>query len=587
MARMSAFDLGEEFYRNVLIKYSDINEFQKLIHSTRDYNSITSFYNQLRDLLEDRDDVLDIYQYYSFALLYQITTRNDLIGDDSLVYQMLLYMKDHGGIEDNIFSSDYIWQIYLASIGRENMAMKYLKNRHISDSQFYDMVENINEDIKFFEKKDNIINYDRFEEKFKENQDNRIIMKNIFADYLISIWIHGNSKDKFYDEFVRYINGDNTVKDFFVNELSEYGLDLFWINYSLNTAQYNLHELGYFGENNLFRNKSIKDIIRTNAPDGSYEVSTNVASFLKLVNYEKREVDIEEISSYWTMYFQRKDSTVLAIGDALICFEMKKMIEEKESIEIINRLMEQLEKGIGHLLTEYINSKENSCIDTLISNDYFDNSDNNVRFWELSSENIERFSKEQMKDEITRLLSTFYHARTIEGRDLINVTKTKYADMVLDGIEYFNYSILSPSDDLIPRLEDRGIEYIEDKAPSTESMYTPFQHGNIHEADFNHIKTQNIEYLEVAKYTDGWYNCMPFVGVYELYNRRDIQRDYLKIIHNSMYARSGSLNYIGNWYLLLGNIPSFLLKYNIDVDWSKIFQIFKGFLDLSQIWHNS
>lgn len=587
MARMSAFDLGEEFYRNILIKYSDINEFEKLIHSTRDYNSITSFYNQLREFLEDRDDVLDIYQYYSFALLYQITTRNDLVGDDSLVYQMLLYMKDHGGIEDNIFSSDYIWQIYLAVTGRENMAIKYLKNRHISDGQFYGMIENINEDIKFFEKKDNIINYDSFEKKFKENQNNRIIMQKIFADYLISIWIHGNSEDKFYDEFVRYIDGDESVKYIFLNEFTEYGIDLFWINISLKKARYNLHELGYFEEKNLFRNKSMKDIIRTNAPDGSFEVSTYVASFLKLANYEKREVDIEEISSYWTMYYQRKDASVLTIGEALISFEEKGLIEEKESIEIINRLMEQSEKGISHLLTEYTNLKEKSCIDALISNDYFENPNNNIRFWELSPENIERFNKKQMHDEITRLLSTFCQTKIIEGRDLSNVMKTKYADMVLDGIEYYQYSILSPNEDMIPSLEERGIKYIGNKVENIEKIYAPFQYGNIHEEDFGFIVSQKIGYLDVARYTDGWYNCMPFINVYKLYNEQDIQRDYLKIIHNSMFARSGSLNYIGNWCLLLGNIPSFLLKYNIDVEWTKIFQIYKNFLDLSLIWHRS
>lgn len=80
---------------------------------------------------------------------------------------------------------------------------------------------------------------------------------------------------------------------------------------------------------------------------------------------------------------------------------------------------------------------------------------------------------------------------------------------------------------------------------------------------------------------------MPYVDVYELYNRDDIQNDYLKIIHKSMFARIGSLNYVGDWSLLLGNIPSFLSKYEIDVDWDKIFDIFKGFLELSLIWHET
>lgn len=587
MTRMSSFDLGEEFYRKILIKYSDINEFRKLALSTRDYNSIMSFYKQLREILEVREDVLDIYQYYSFALLYQIATRNDLVGDDSLVYQMLLYMHEHDGIEDNIFSSDYIWQVYLACVGQEKITMKYLKNRNISDSQFYDMIEHINEDNQFFKKKDNIITYDSVEAKFVENENNNIKKQKILTDYLVSVWIHGKSEDKFFDEFRSYIDGEKFIKYYFLDELAKYGLDLFWINGSLNTAQYNLHELGYLGEKNRFRKNNIKKIVRLCAPKGSFGVATNVASYLKLANYEKRKVDIEELSSFWTMYYEHKDASVQTIGEALICFENKGLIQEKESVKSIERLMEQSDKGIRHLLTEYINLKETSCIDILISNGYFDKPDNHIIFWELSPENIDRFSKKQMQDEITKILSRFYHSRTLEGRDMRNVMKSKYADMLLDGIEYFEYSVLSPDDNLIPILEERGIKYIGENTTITEETYIPFKYGNIHEKDFNYIQTQKIGYLDVAKYTDGWYNCMPYVDVYELYNRDDIQNDYLKIIHKSMFARIGSLNYVGDWSLLLGNIPSFLLKYEIDVDWDKIFDIFKGFLELSLIWHET
>lgn len=93
MDRMQAFDFDDEFYEIMLRKYSEFSEFKNLMMSTRDYNSIQSLYNQLQGILEERRGILDIYQYYSFALLYQIANRNELMGDDSMIIQMLVYIK--------------------------------------------------------------------------------------------------------------------------------------------------------------------------------------------------------------------------------------------------------------------------------------------------------------------------------------------------------------------------------------------------------------------------------------------------------------------------------------------------------------
>ena len=48
MARMDSFEFDEEFYLKMLKKYSNANSFTELMLSTRDYNSITSLYVQLK-----------------------------------------------------------------------------------------------------------------------------------------------------------------------------------------------------------------------------------------------------------------------------------------------------------------------------------------------------------------------------------------------------------------------------------------------------------------------------------------------------------------------------------------------------------
>ncbi len=90
-------------------------------------------------------------------------------------------------------------------------------------------------------------------------------------------------------------------------------------------------------------------------------------------------------------------------------------------------------------------------------------------------------------------------------------------------------------------------------------------------------------YFEVSKYPDGWYSCLPFVDIYSIYDVNEIKENYLKIIHQAIFARVLDIEYIGNWNLLLGNIPKFIAKYNIDINWDKMYIIFKWFLKESLI----
>lgn len=93
-----------------------------------------------------------------------------------------------------------------------------------------------------------------------------------------------------------------------------------------------------------------------------------------------------------------------------------------------------------------------------------------------------------------------------------------------------------------------------------------------------------MDYLEVAQYADGWYSCLPYVEVFSLFDIGEIQSHYLEIINNTMYARSNKREYLGNWNLLIGNIPLFLQQYDINIDWEKLYNIFIEFLDISLIW---
>jgi len=74
-----------------------------------------------------------------------------------------------------------------------------------------------------------------------------------------------------------------------------------------------------------------------------------------------------------------------------------------------------------------------------------------------------------------------------------------------------------------------------------------------------------------------------FVSVFELFDKQEILKNYIEILHRAMYARTEGEEYLGNWNLLIGNIPLFLEQYEINVNWEKIYRIFNEFLDISLI----
>lgn len=284
---------------------------------------------------------------------------------------------------------------------------------------------------------------------------------------------------------------------------------------------------------------------------------------MKLANYENRDVDIENLVYAWTMYYQRKDYSVYTIDHAFIAFEEEKLVDEDESFEIISRLMEQSEKG-----------------------DIFTDSNNLVRFWELDPLLMDNFNKKDMSKQLTELLGCHYSSRYIEYRDIANVMKSKYRDMVLDGIEYYGFSILSPINNLQTELELRGIKYFAD-TEEDENKYIPLNYGCLHEEDFTYIREKKIGYMDVAQYTDGWYSCLPYIDVFTLFNKDDIQQDYLNILYEAIFARCPDKTYIESWHLLIGNIVEFLKQYEINVDYSKLYSILINFLDVSLIWHET
>lgn len=585
MSRLLSFDFSEDFFDELLQKYSDFTVLRELLEKTLDFNSITDFYNHLQLILEKRNNALDIYQLYTFALIHQSVNRNDLLGFDELVFQILLYIKRYSNIEDCIYSSGAIWNLFvLLKTGNESEYKRFLSNKHYSQENISEVYDKINKSVEFFEIKNTKIDLQSILKDLNNPEKTSIDKRDLLITCLLSSWI--NSEENEYLEILNefmYKDEISAIEKLLILTKS-YNIEQMWVSSALNATRYKLHELGYFEDDNMFRNVSIKDFISTHSYEGSFEIIQYMESYLRLLNHEQRETDIFSINLAWIMHYSRKDYSVCNMDLALIQFEKQKLLKYDTSIEIIKKAMHQSEKGIRLLMTSYLNMKPVDFTIELINLGFFkDNSD--VSFFELNSEHINCFDEKIVRYEIIELLKHHWN-RTISYLDIKNIFSSKYKDMMLNYLKYNGYNVFEVYDDsAVEMFEKAEISYL--KKEITTEEYIPFKYGCIHENDKEYILENKVPYTEICSYTDGWYSSFPLIDFYLLFDQVLIKKDYLKIIHTAMFARTSSIQRIGNWFLLLGNIPLFLTQTKVDIEWERLYTVFKQFLSISSIVNES
>lgn len=585
MSRFSSFDIGNKDCRELLCIYSDGMNLERVLGKTLDYNSITNFYQQLQKILEINPGIFNIYQYYFFVLLYQMVMRNDLIGYEALIYEVLVYMNSHGNIEEEIFSSGIMWNIY-ALLKSDNKAeyKKYLNDKNYDTNNVYELYNNINDENEYFEKRAKRIEYHEILNELTNPDNYEFDKQDILIVYMVSVWVNNLTEDIYYKAIQEFLYGseEQAVK-YLKRIIKEFGIEERWANRMLQCAKYQLSEMGMLGEMNIFSGKSLETIIIENAFEGSFQVAEYVKSYIRLANHEEKEIDIFSINKLWRMYYEHKDYSVYNIDVALCVFEERGLIDEAVSMNIIRHVMKQSDKGIRHLLAAYINGKEMKFIKRLERKGLINQDDFPADVFSLNAEFINCLNKETIETRMIEMLRYHYSSKTIEYSDIVNVLDSKWANFLLGALDYYEYKIIGVKSNYCSKLiEQYSIPFITEDKESKE--YVPFDHGCIHEEDFEFIKMNNISCLEVSKYVDGWYSCLPFVELYQLYDEEVIKTDYLEIIHTAIFGRVSDREYIGDWYRLIGNIPAFLLKSKVDIKWEKLFHVFRWFLEKSLVY---
>ena len=559
LSRFDGFGFEEDYIKEILLRFSDFTNLEKLLNSTFDFESIQEFYKQLKSLLHIHQN-LDVYQIYSFILICLIVERTTWEGYYSLLYQIFTYMDRNSLDEKDIFSKGIFWKMY-----------NYFRQYQNQDPMIIDLDE-ISYPHMFHEKFNNEYSYwsdmakdieDEYVDLIK-SEENQYESKELLIELFTNIKFNERTNSKYYSLIDDYLNnGEMFILKDLENMCFEFNISSSWIPNILNKLTHNLKSLGVIKKDNMFIEDSLEELIEETAHEGSFHVQEHVLKYFRLKNYNNEKINLHSLNKFQSMYFERKDYSVITINEALLTFEDKNLINEWDSVDLISNLMDQSEKGIRHLLTEYFNSKGSNFIKNFLDEREFPH--DYINIFNLNPSLINECSISDITDPLISIYDYNEYDKSIRYSEVSNGLKSKYKNSILDNISFFGYSVNVPEKEVI----------------DDEYEYVPFDYGFIHLDDLDYIKENNLSCIDISKYCSHNFQSFSYLELYEHYPVAILKDKFFDIIYTSMFVNSFSA-YAG-WDCYLGNLPMFLDKLECDVDWNRLYDIFTSFLRFSLI----
>lgn len=558
LSRFDGFGFEEDYIKDILIRFSEFTNFEKLLNSTFDFESIQEFYKQLKSLLHILQN-LDVYQIYSFILICLIVERNTLEGYYSLLYQIFTYMDKNSLDENDIFSKGIFWKMYNYFGQYQNHETIIVNLDEISYS--HDFYEKFNKEYSYWDDLTNDIE-DEYVDLIKSESEYE--RKELLIELFTNIKFNERTNSKYYSLIDDYLNkGENDILKDLENICIEFNISRSWIPNIINKLNYNLKSLGIIKKDNMFIENSLEELIEKTAHEGSFHVQDHLLKYFRLKNLNDEKIDLNSLNKFQGMYFERKDYSVITINEALWTFENKKFLKEYDSIDLICNLMDQSEKGIRHILTEYFNFKGPNFMKNFLKEKDFPH--DYVDIFDLNPNLINECSINDLTEPLINIFDYNSYRKSIRYDEVSNGLKSKYKNSILDNIYYFGYSVNVPKEEII----------------DDENEYVPFNYGFIHLDDLEYIKENNLSCIEISKYCSHNFQSFCYLELYEHYPISDLRENFFDIIYTSMFINLFS-DY-ARWSCYLGNIPMFLDKLECDVDWDKLYDIFTSFLRFSLI----
>ncbi|MCH4551986.1 hypothetical protein [Aestuariibaculum lutulentum] len=585
LSRFNSFRLSLEHKYEVLSKFTVIQSFKKLMLDVVDFEAIQSFYTQLREELEHFEaGDFKIIQFYDLSLIINLISKDHVSTINTFQYTYLKALLFNNYTEEDITSSKYLFaMLYYIETNNATLLFNATSNDYYDTEHFIEQLEDdIAKEERYF-----TLHQNQFEkQKISELLENKYDLMEIIPIIITNLFVH-NSKIKQYSKLRNsikaYLNDENSSYEILRGFLVENDINEHFTSYILKAAKQNILGLGKESSINDYINLSLKDFILKNKHLGSFDLRDEIHNYIRLSVYQQRQVDFSSISMFWTKYYNRKDYSFLTIGTALKTFENKNFIEVENSCKLIKSIQVISEKGHRYLFNDYIKQHSIGIIEFLNNN--FDYKDLLVQWLDLPPDYINVLPDFIFQNELKERL--FYHRtnKEIEFKELENIFKSNRLEELKYVLNLWKYKVRIPNNDtlkdwlLSEKIEIK--EYSEEENKYKKNSQEHFNQGILTIEDKDFILKNKLESYEVAGFADGWYSVFTDLEIYELFERDSVVDNIQKILYNGILGKVRSINSYCSLYYLPGNIPKLIDNFNVDIEFSQLFESFKHYIDMS------
>lgn len=588
LTRFDFFYLDKSMKRKIILKYSNISEFKILVSGAVDFEAIQSFYEQLRaSLFELSPDDLDVKHYYDLSLIINMTSRDHISTNNKFLYTYVNSLLFHGYTERDFTSSDYLFgMLYFIKTGNISLLLNLTSNDFYGTRSFSENLfdETTKEDT-FFNKHKSALSKIEIKDLIECNNNYEFTEKMTFV--LENLFIHENIESDFLDlkaTINKYFYTEDEASLSHIRDLLvKKHISTVFAKSILKDAKRNILALGHVPSANDYLNLTLKDFIIKNSQLGSFDLWVEILNYIRLNLYLNKAIDISSISIFWTKYYQRKDYSVLFIPTILSVFEEKGFIEEIESIKLIASIQTLSEKGIRHLLEEYIEQHSTSIVDILVK--YFDINKLEVSWFSLPTNYINCFPDSIFNLSIERLLQDNSYNRQIDFNDIQNILSSNRCNHFRDILKITKFKVrISKQNKKIKAVKNIGVpytEYSDDSKSYKQDSQSRLKNGTLTINDKKVISELKLKPHEVASYSDGFYSSLSDLKLFQLFPKKEIKRSIKPILFNAIVGKVRISNYFYSLFFFPGNTMKLINDYKIETNFDSFYESFITFLELS------
>jgi hypothetical protein len=591
LSRFSLFQLSKEQKKEIIVKYSSIRTFGKIIENTIDYESIITFYTQLRETLNViSPNELSVINYYDLSLILNLILREHISTLNTFYYTYVQSLINNGITDEEITSSEYLFGMYYY-IKTKNAVLLY--NRTANDNYGTEHFHNVLEDdvyneVNYIKKHSKSLNKKTIDKALKDKINFREHLTHIIENIIIH-----NSKIKDYEylksSFEDYLIGKSSNATLKLLELlRNQNIRDFYLNWILKDVYQNLLSYGLKIDEgrNEYHDLTLEKIIKVYSHIGSFNLRDKIHNHIRLALLENKKIDIQNIYPFWIKYYQRKDYTLYSLPIALKTLQSEDLICLKECVELIHEIQEISEKGYRHLLSEFIILYKPAEIIRYLENN-FDIKELNLEWFKLPPKYINKLGEQTYNIAENRLME-YNRSLSVNFEDVENVLHSNYFNNLEFTLSLFKFKIRFKKNQqkTVLKFNQSKLRFEEQIEQNDYDKYKQnsqqrFDSGILTIKDLNFIKKKQLKPYEIAKFSDGNYTSLTEIDIFKIYESKEITENFHEILYNSLINKTKSINYFHSLYYHPGNILAMIKIYRSDEEFKVAVNSFEKFINLS------